>query len=167
MTLTGRQDAYVPKVDEVKDKVRDVVLTQKARDLAKQKASELVAKVKGAADFEKAAKAAGYEARTTELITRESPIPELGMVPVVNEAAFALPQGGVSDVIATDGGAAVVKVLEKQEVGTTEMTANRDQFRQELLTDRKGRFFSAYMVKAKQKMKIEVNREAVQRVLGS
>ena len=167
MTLTGRQDAYVPKLDEVKDKVRDVVLTEKARDLAKQKASELVAKVKGAADFEKAAKAAGYEARTTELITRESPIPELGMVPVVNEAAFALPQGGVSDVIATDGGAAVVKVLEKKEVGTTEMTANRDQFRQELLTDRKGRFFSAYMVKAKQKMKIEVNREAVQRVLGS
>jgi peptidyl-prolyl cis-trans isomerase D len=167
MTLTGRQDAYVPKIDEVKDKVRDVVLTQKARDLAKQKASELAAKVKGAPDFEKAAKAAGYEARTTELITRESPIPELGMAPVVNEAAFALPQGGVSDVIATDSGAAVVKVLEKQEVGTTEMTANRDQFRQELLNDRRGRFFSAYMVKAKQKMKIEVNREAVQRVLGS
>src|SRR5262249_47699972 len=145
----------------------DVVLTEKARDLAKQKASELAAKVKSAPDFEKAAKAAGYEARTTELITRESPIPDLGVAPVVNEAAFALPQGGVSDVIATDSGAAVVKVLEKQEVGATEMTANRDQFRQELLNDRRGRFFSAYMVKAKQKMKIDVNREAVQRVLGN
>ena len=85
----------------------------------------------------------------------------------MTDAAFALPQGGVSDVIAIDAGAAVVKVVEKQEVGTTEMTANRDQFRQELLNDRRNRFFSAYMVKAKQKMKIQVNRDEIQRVLGA
>ena len=34
---------------------------------------------------------------------------------------------------------------------------------EELLSDRRNRFFSAYMVKAKQKMKIEVNRESLQR----
>ena len=42
----------------------------------------------------------------------------------------------------------------------------RDTFRTELLDDRRNRFFSAYMVKAKQKMKIEVNREALARVIG-
>jgi peptidyl-prolyl cis-trans isomerase D len=165
-TLTGKQDAYVPQIDEAREKVRETVLTQKARDMARQKAGEVLAKVKGAPDFEKAAKAAGFEAHTTELITRESPVPELGAAPTVTDAAFALPQGGVSDVVSTDTGAAIVKLLEKQEVGSTEMTANRDQFRQELLSDRRNRFFSAYMVKAKQKMKIQVNRDEIQRVLG-
>ena len=38
--------------------------------------------------------------------------------------------------------------------------------REELLNDRRGRFFGAYMGKAKQRMKIQVNREALQRVVG-
>ena len=48
----------------------------------------------------------------------------------------------------------------------TELLANRDHFREELLNDRRGRFFSAYMVKAKQKMKIQLNRDQIQRVVG-
>lgn len=166
MTLTGKQDAYVPQLDEAKDKVREAVINQKARDMARQKATEVLAKVKTADDFDKAVKAAGYEARTTDLITRDSPVPDLGVAPAVTDAAFTLAPNAVSDVIGTDSGAAIIKVVEKQEVGDTELLANRDQFRQELLSDRRNRFFSAYMVKAKQKMKIQLNREAIQRVLG-
>ena len=74
-TLVAKQDPYVPKLDEVKDRVRDEVIKQKARELSKQKAAELAAKLKAAPDFEKAAKAAGVEAKTTELsrATRRCP----------------------------------------------------------------------------------------------
>jgi peptidyl-prolyl cis-trans isomerase D len=162
-TLLAKQDPYVPKVDEVKDRVRDEVVKQKARDLSKQKAAELAAKLKAAPDFEKAAKAAGVEAKTTDLISQDSPIPDLGVAPAVEDAAFKLAVGAVSDPIATDNGTAVIKVLEKKSVTPEEWTSSKDRFRDELLTDRRNRFFSAYMVKAKQKMKIEVNREALQR----
>jgi peptidyl-prolyl cis-trans isomerase D len=165
-TLVAKQDPYVPKLDEVKDKVRDEVVKQKARDASRQKAIDIAAKLKSAPDFEKAAKAAGVEAKTTELVTRDSPIPDLGASAAVEEAAFKLPVGAVSDPIATDNGTAVVKVLEKKEVTPAEWTANKDRFREELLTDRRNRFFSAYMVKAKQKMKISVNRETLQRVVS-
>ena len=57
----------------------------------------------------------------------------------------------------------MIKVIEKKAVTPEEWTSSKDRFREELLTDRRNRFFSAYMVKAKQKMKIEVNREALQR----
>ena len=57
-------------------------------------------------------------------------------------------------------------MLEKQEVTPTELAAVKDKFREELLTDRRNRFFSAYMAKAKLKMKIEVNRETLQRVVS-
>ena len=165
-TLVAKQDPYVPKVEEVKDKVREEVIKQKAREASRQKASEITAKLKSAPDFEKAAKAAGLEAKTTDLIARDAPIPDLGAAPAVEEAAFKLAVGAVSDPIPTDTGTAVIKVLEKKEVTTEEWTSSKDRFREELLTDRRNRFFSAYMVKAKQKMKIDVNRETLQRAVS-
>ena len=166
VALVGKQDPHVPELAEVKDRVREEVLKQKARDLSKQKAAELALKLKSAPDFDKAAKAAGVMPKTTELLARNSPIPDLGVAPAVEEAAFKLPVGAVSDAIATDNGTAIIKVLEKQEVSSSELVNVKDKFREELLADRRNRFFSAYMGKAKQKMKIEVNREALQRVVS-
>jgi peptidyl-prolyl cis-trans isomerase D len=165
-SLVSKQDPYVPKVDEVKDRVKDEVIKQKARELSRQKATEIAAKLKTAPDFEKAAKAAGLEAKTTELIARDAPIPDVGASAAVHDAAFSLPVGAVSEPIATDNGTAVVKVLEKQETTPEQLALAKDKFREELLADRRNRFFSAYMVKAKQKMKIDVNREALQRVVS-
>ena len=165
-TLLARQDPYIPKLDEVKDRVRDELVKERARDLSRQKATEIAAKLKDAPDFEKAAKAAGVEAKTTELIARDAPIPDLGNAPAVEDAAFKLPEGAVSDPIATDTGTAIVKVVEKKEVTPAEWTAAKDKFRDEILNDRRNRFFSAYMVKAKQRMKIEVNSETLQRVVS-
>jgi len=166
LALVAKQDPYLPKLDEVKERVRDEVVKEKARTLSKQKAVEIAAKLKSAADFEKAAKAAGVEAKTTDLITRDSPIPDLGSAPAVEDAAFKLPVGAVSDAIATDNGSAVIKVLEKKETTPEEWNAAKDKFREDLLTDRRNRFFTAYMAKAKQRMKIEVNRETLQRAIG-
>jgi parvulin-like peptidyl-prolyl isomerase len=165
-TVTGTQAPRVPTLDEVKDRVREDVTKQKAKDLALQKASAAAATLKKAADWAKAAKAAGVEVKTTELLARESPLPEIGVSQQVDAVAFALPQGGVSDPIPTDNAVVIVKVVERKEPTPAEMAAARDQLREEMLNDRRGRFFSAYMQKAKLKMKIEVNRENLQRVIG-
>jgi peptidyl-prolyl cis-trans isomerase D len=159
----AKQDPHTPKLEEVKDRVRDEVVKIKARDLARQKAAEVAAKLKGAPDFDKSAKAAGVEAKTTESIARDAPIPDLGNAPTVVEAAFKLNAGAVSDPIPTENGAAVVKVVEKQETTPSDYAQAKDKFRDEVLAERRNRFFGAYMMKAKQRMKIEVNREALQK----
>ncbi len=159
-TLVAKQDPYVPKVDEVKDRVREEVVKQKARDLSKQKAAELAAKLKSAPDFEKAAKAAGRRGeddRADHARTRRFPTSASRRRSRTRRSSCAV--GAVSDPIPTDNGTAVIKVLEKKAVTPEEWTSSKDRFREELLADRRNRFFSAYMVKAKQKMKIEVNRE--------
>jgi peptidyl-prolyl cis-trans isomerase D len=166
ITPLAKQDPYVPKLDEVKERVRDEVIKQKARDLSREKAAELAAKLKTAPDFEKAAKAAGVEVKTTELIARDAPIPDLGAAPAVEDAAFKMAVGSTSDPIAVDNGTAVIKVVEKQEVSPSDYALARDKFREELLTDRRNRFFGAYMLKAKQRMKIEVNREQLQKAVS-
>src|SRR6185295_15285198 len=52
-TFLAKQDPYIPKIEEVKDRVRDEVIKQKARDASKAKAAEIAAKLKSAPDFEK------------------------------------------------------------------------------------------------------------------
>jgi peptidyl-prolyl cis-trans isomerase D len=160
ITVTGKQDPYLPKLDEVKNKVRDDVLRQKSIEAARQKAATLNAAMKSG-DFEKAAKAAGLEVKTTELITRGAPIGDAGVSPALEAAAFALPSGGVSDPIVTDTGAAIVKVIERKDVSADELAKQKDSLRSEILNERKNKFFASYMTKARQRMKININRETI------
>jgi peptidyl-prolyl cis-trans isomerase D len=165
ITVTGRQDSYVPKLDEVKAKVRDDVLKQKAIDAARQKAAALSAEMKSG-DFDKAAKAAGLEVKTTDLIARGAPIGEAGVSPALEAAAFSLPKDGVSDPVVTDTGAAIVKVLDRQDVAPDQLAKEKESLRTELLNDRKQKFFAAYMTKARQRMKININRETIAQIIG-
>jgi peptidyl-prolyl cis-trans isomerase D len=165
ITVTGRQDPYLPKLDEVKTKVRDDVLKQKAIDAARQKASSIAAGLKGG-DFEKAAKAAGVDVKTTELVTRGSPMGDAGVSPALEAAAFALPAGAVSAPVVTENGAAIVKVVERKDVAPEELAKQKDSLRTEILNERKNKFFGTYMTKARQRMKININRETVAQIVG-
>jgi len=165
-TVTDKQAPRLSKLDEVKDRVREDITREKAKELARQKAMAVAATLKGAADFAKAAKAAGVEVKTTEQLPRESPLPEVGVSRQVDEVAFGLPVNAVSDPIATDNAIVVVRVVEHVQPNPGEFAIARDGLRGEVLNERRGRFFSAYMVKAKQRMTIEVNRENLQRVIG-
>ena len=165
-TVTDKQAPRLPKLEEVRERVREDVIKEKAKELARQKAEAVAASLKGAEDFVKASKAAGVEAKTTELVPRDSPLPDIGASAEVDKVAFTLPVGAVSDPIPTDNGIAIVKVLERSKPAPADLASGRDALRTEMLNERRGRFFSAYMTKAKQGMKIEVNRDTLQRVLG-
>jgi high-affinity K+ transport system ATPase subunit B len=154
-------------LDEVKDKVREDAIRQKATELSRQRAAQIAAKLRSAKDFKAAAKAEGLEAKDTELIARESAIPDVGVSAEVDAVAFSLPVNGVSEPIVTTNGTAIVRVVERDEVTPDELKQGRDAFREQLLSERRNRFFSAYMTKAKQKMTIEVNDEVLRLVVGT
>jgi peptidyl-prolyl cis-trans isomerase D len=166
VTVVGSQPPRLPSLDEVKDRVKEDITMQKARELAQQKADALATAVKASGDMAKAAKAAGVEVKTTELVARDSPWPEIGVNPQVDAVAFAQQAGTVSDPIVTDNAVVVVKIVEHKQPTPAEFAAERDRLREEMLNDRRGRFFAAYMQKAKVKMKIEVNRENLQKAIG-
>src|SRR5207237_671091 len=79
ITVTDMKDPYVPKLDEVKDRVRDDVIKMKAAELSKQRAGEIAASLRSAKDFAAAAKAQGLEAKDSQLIARGSPLPDIGV----------------------------------------------------------------------------------------
>jgi peptidyl-prolyl cis-trans isomerase D len=167
ITVTGKQDPYVPKLEEVKDKVREDAIRARATELSRQRGAEIAAKLRTAKNFAAAAKAEGLEAKDTELIAREAAIPDVGASPEVDKAAFSLPVGGVSEPIVTGSGTVIVRVAERDDVTPEEITSGKDAFRAQMLSERRGRFFSAYMTKAKAKMDIEINDEVLKRVVGA
>jgi parvulin-like peptidyl-prolyl isomerase len=146
--------------------VRDDVIQDRAVVLAKQRADALAAQLKTAANFQAAAKAAGIEAVTTDAITRNGVIPNIGRSPEIEAVAFSSPVGSVSDAISTPQGAAIVRVASRQDVSAADFAMAKDKFRMEMLGERRSRFYQTYMEKARTKMKIDVDAEAVKRAIG-
>jgi peptidyl-prolyl cis-trans isomerase D len=165
-SVIGKEDPRVPELTEVRERVRDDVTRTKAAELAKSKAGEIAALLKGASDFAGAAAKAGLEVKPTELIPRGSPIPDLGVSPDVDAVAFTLPEGGVSDPISTPQGTAIIRVAAKEGVTDAQVATGMDQMRDELVNQRRDRFFSGYMVEAKKSLEIAINQETLQRAVG-
>jgi len=167
IAVSERRDPYVPMLDEVKDRVREDLIRTRATELSRQRAAAVTAALKAARDFDAAARAQGVEVKPTDLIPRGSALPDIGVSPEVDRVAYGLPVGGVSEPIQTSDATVIVRVTERDEVTPDEFHKAREAFRAELLAERRGRFFSAYMGKAKERMTIEVNNEVLERLLAA
>jgi peptidyl-prolyl cis-trans isomerase D len=164
IALVEIKPSYVPKLDEVRDRVRDAVVTAKAVEVAKARAAAMAAN-KG--NFEAAAKAAGATVKTTDFVARGSALPDIGVSDAVDTAAFTLKAGETSAPIATDASVVVVHVRERQDITPASLDAERETLRNELAQQRRQEFFSAYMTKAIAGMQVRYNEATVKTLLGS
>jgi peptidyl-prolyl cis-trans isomerase D len=161
--VTGIEAARVPRIDEVKERVREDVTRAKAIELAKSRAAELASRARSGAGLTAAAKAAGFTVTTADH-TRGAAVQGVGNSPAIDEAAFALPVGRVSEPIVTDSNVVLVRVAERTEIKPEDLQSNRESMRSELLNERRGRFLSSYMEKAKGRMNITTYADVVQKI---
>lgn len=164
LAVVAREESRVPALDEVKDRVRDALLREKALAAARAAAAEAATRLVTATDFEAAAKSAGLEPRSTDLVARGTAWPDVGIDAAIDAAVFELAAATTSAPIRTATGAVIVRVVEREDVTPEQVAEGVKTLRDELVGERRNRFFSSYMVKAKQRMKIEINREVLQRV---
>lgn len=162
--LTEVKPAHTPTLDEVKDKVRQDVITAKAVDAARAKAAALSSAFK--ANFTSAAKAAGVAVRSTDFITRGSALPDVGVSDKIDTVAFGLKKGETSDPIVTDQAIVVVHVADRQDVNPAAYDTGKDTLRTQLLQQRRSEFFNAYMAKAMKGMTIKYNDAVISQLLG-
>jgi len=163
-TMTGEEPSRLPALADVKERVREDALRAKARELSQQRAATLAPSF--TTGFAAAAKAAGLEPKSTELVARGTAWPEAGISPALDEAIFALPAGGVSGPISTDAGTVFARIIEREDVTPAALASGRDTLRQELLADRRAKFYGAYMNKARERMKVTINPDVVKAVVG-
>jgi hypothetical protein len=148
----------------VQAKVRSDAITEKATEVAKTRAAAIAAELKTASDFAAAVKRAGLAVKTSELVARGAALPDVGISADIDKIAFAMKPGQVSDPISTPQATAIVRVAERQDVTDEQIAAGREQLREELVNQRRDRFFSAFMQKAKQGLKIDIRQDVLARV---
>jgi peptidyl-prolyl cis-trans isomerase D len=163
-STSGQESSKLPALGEVKERVREDALRRKAREMSQTRAAALAAEFK--TNFAAAAKAAGLEPKITELVARGTAWPDAGISAAVDEAVFALPVGGVSAPVTTDAGTVVARVVAREEAKADTLATAKETLRQELLAERKSKFYTAYMNKARERLKVTVNPDAVKAVVG-
>jgi peptidyl-prolyl cis-trans isomerase D len=165
ITLVEVKPSALPKLEDVKDKVKDDVIRDKAVEVARAKAATMAQAAKS--NFAAAAKAAGVEVKPTpDFVTRGAAYPEVGVNAKVDDAVFALKAGETTGPIATENAVVIARVKERQDVNAATMPAELDSTRGSMLQQRRGEFFAAYMGKAKQKMRIDLNENTITALLG-
>jgi peptidyl-prolyl cis-trans isomerase D len=167
ITVSGKKEPYTPPLDEVKDRVREDLIRAKAAELSRQRGAAIAAQLKSAPDFAAAAKAQGFEAKESQLVARDSALPDVGVNAQVDRVAFALPKGGVSDPIQAGDATVIVRVSDRDDVTPEEFRLAKERFRADLTNERRSRFFASYMTKAKEKVKVEVKSDTVRRFMDA
>jgi peptidyl-prolyl cis-trans isomerase D len=165
VTVTGTREPYIPMLDQVNDDVRDDLIGTRAAELSRQRATAIAATLRSAPDFAAAATAQGYQAAETELIARGAPLPDIGVSPEVDSAVFGLAAGEVSEPISTDAATVIARVVERDDVTPDELLMGKGTVRAQLLGERRTRFFTAYIAKAKERMSIELKQDVIARAM--
>jgi peptidyl-prolyl cis-trans isomerase D len=170
ITVAGKTDPYVPKLEEVAGRVRTSVVLNRAIEMSRQRAGAIAAGLKSAAtsaEFAARAKQQGLDANATEFVARDSPMPNVGISPDIDKVAFSMAVGAVSDPIGTPEATVIIRVDAREEVTPDKLRLAKEAFRAELLTERRNRFFTAYMSKAKSKVTLEIKQDVLSRVTAA
>jgi peptidyl-prolyl cis-trans isomerase D len=143
--VTGIQAAHAPTFADWKTHVLDDYRAEMLPQLVAAKTKELADKAKATGDLAKAAKELNATVKTSDLVTPEGQVPELGQVSQVAPQLLELPVGGVSGPITAEQNGVVAKILDKQEPTPDEIAKNYDQTRDQILEQRRSDAFNVFL----------------------
>ena len=156
VTVVDIQDPSIPLLEDVEARVRDDVIRKKAFVAAQERAAEVGTLLRTADDFTEAAEAEELDVRTSDAIARGAALPGVGLNAEVEAVAFALSAGETSDPVLTGNSAVILHVHERQEATDADFQTMRETLRNDLIAERQGQFFAAYMENAKARIRIDI-----------
>lgn len=168
VTVAETQDPLVPPLEDVREDVAEDVRGDKALQRAREAAEAAVGSLQESEDFGAAAGEAGLTVSESEPIARGEAFPEIGVSTLVEQTAFGMPVGGVSDVLEVDGGTlAILRLVEREDVTPEQLAEASDALRGELLQARRADFYSAYMTDVQEQLGVETDETAFEIAVGS
>jgi peptidyl-prolyl cis-trans isomerase D len=143
--VTGIEAAHAPTFADWKSHVADDYRNEQLPNLLSQKTQELAEKARSMNDLAKAAKAVGATVKTSDLVGEGGQVPDLGQVGQVAPQLFDLTVGSFSGPINAGRTGVVAKLIDKQEPSAAEIAQNLDQFKDQLLDQRRGEAFNVFL----------------------
>lgn len=169
--LTDITPSRQAELGEVEKQVREQLLNEKSRDLAKQKGQEAAQRLGGVAgDLKKLAQMTGGEFKSTAPFGRMSAAEGIGASSYVLEA-FSKPVGSVLGPIQAAENFFIVKVTGRIEADMTKLPAERDelatQIKRKKAGERRELFDDGVVAALIREGKLKIHENAVRRLVGA
>ncbi len=170
--ITDVKPASTPAFEEIRAKVETDFKQQRAAELLQNKTQELADRAHAENDLKKAAKELGATVKTSDLVTPNDSVPDLGSMSAAQmEPAFALKKGDISGPVSTGAGGAIYQVLEKQEGTAEEFSKSKDEMRETLLDRKRNERVNLFVGDLRTRMekagKIKINQDEWKRVMNA
>ncbi len=168
LSVKDIQSSHPAALAEVRDHVTSDFRQEKAIGLAQTRADELAKRAKGGENFAAAAKALGFEVKTSEPISQAGSIPDVGSAKQFT-AAFTMPVGQAGEPISVGTNWVVYRVAQHDPVNQDEFAKQKDKIEATVLQQKRQTayelFRSALKTRLQQEGKLRVNQENLKRML--
>ena len=154
LSLKAVLPAHQATLDEVRDKITSDLKREKAAELARNKADELVKRAEAGEKFDVAAKALGLEPKTSDLLARDGSIPGAASGKQLG-AAFSLNAGGVGAPLNLGQNWLVYRVAEKQEPNPTDFEKQKRELTETVLQSKRNLAYEAFRTSLQTQLKQE------------
>lgn len=159
--------AHQGTLDEVRAQVLEDYRREKAAEMAKARAEELAAKVKGGAALAAAAKAAGLAVKTSEPFTQGGTAGELGSTRPL-AAAFTMAPGTAGPATSLGANWVVYRVVSRESIKPEEFLAQMQAVRDAVLQNKRTLAYESFREALRQRLiregKLLYNEENVKRL---
>ncbi len=149
------QPAHAPTFADYKSHILDDYRAQQLPQLLAAKVNELANKAKADGDLAKAAKEVGATVKSSDLVGRDSQVPDVGALASAAPQLFDLNVGQFSEPINTGRTGIVAKIVDKQEPTTDDIAKHFDAAREAMLEQRRDEAFAVFISTLQQKYEKE------------
>ena len=167
LSVKDIQQAHPATLAEVHDQVTADYRREKAVELARTRAQELAKQAKAGEAFAMAAKALGFEVKTTDAISRTSSIPDAGSAKQFS-AAFSMPVGQTGDPISVGTNWVVYRVAQHDPVNQDDFEKQKSKIEAQVLQQKRQTayelFRTALKTRLQQEGKLRVNQENLKKL---
>ncbi len=169
--VTDVKPAATPSFEQVKDRIAVELKQQKAQAMLGQKLQELSEKARASHNLREAAKAVGATVKTSDLVTPDGQVPDLGQVASSAPQIFSMKPGDISEAINLGQKGAVVALLEKQEPTDAEFDAVKDQIKAQLLERKRSEAEEVFIASLRDRLekegRIVIDKKKIEAMAGA
>ncbi|MDA0746690.1 MAG: peptidylprolyl isomerase [bacterium] len=156
--LKAKRAAGPRPLEEVRSRILSKLQMEKKVALAQNRLAPVLSDVRSGKSLSETAKSHGLEYTETEPFSRTDFIPNVGGRNAFVGTAFRLSPDQISDVVATDRGAYILRLLERQSADEKDLQDERGPLAQQLMSQKRNEVLTAWFNNLKEKAKIEDNR---------
>jgi peptidyl-prolyl cis-trans isomerase D len=162
INLVKRESSRVPALEEVKEKVREAVVREKAVERARVSAEEILEEIKAGKPMSESAEARGLKVEETGLFERGgSFVPRVGPTQELGEEIYSVSQGDplLERVVSYGKVFFVMALKEEQKVDVEKFESEKEEYKKTLNTRKRAGILQKWLASFREESEIKINEQ--------